>query len=460
MFLHVVDLDGAFSGKLTNASIIGDICEAVDIPVEVGGGIRSEEAIETYLEAGVNRVIIGSKAVEDPEFITAMAKKYGSSLAVSIDAKGDVVATRGWVDGSDKKVLPFAQSMLDIGINTLVYTDISRDGMLTGPNFEMLSQLQQLPFIRLIASGGMSSIADLKKLQAMGVYGAITGKALYEGQNHDGRNPRIRGNVRCWQNVLYRAWTSAMAASSKASSLNISRTSTIPSNWGKFYSDQLADELVFYDITATHEKRHIFIDVVRAVAEAITIPFTIGGGISSIDDFHQVLRAGADKVSVNSAAVRRPELIREAAQRFGSQCVVLSIDAKRDNHGSWQVYVEGGRKNTGIDAIAWAKQGVALGAGEICMNSMDADGEKGRLRPGTEPPPGDGTACAHHRFRRCRHDAGFQGCLRRRRRCRSGRFGLPLRPDRHPRFEDLFTGTGNSHERGRRINGKCIDERH
>ena len=173
MFLHVVDLDGAFSGTLTNASIIGDICEAVDIPVEVGGGIRSEEAIETYLEAGVNRVIIGSKAVEDPKFITAMAKKYGSSLAVSIDAK---------VDGSDKKVLPFAQSMLDIGINTLVYTDISRDGMLTGPNFEMLSQLQQLPFIRLIASGGMSSIDDLKKLQAMGVYGAITGKALYEGK--------------------------------------------------------------------------------------------------------------------------------------------------------------------------------------------------------------------------------------------------------------------------------------
>ena len=148
-----------------------------------------------------------------------------------------------------------------------------------------------------------------------------------------------------------------------------------PVKLGKFYSEQGADELVFYDITATHEKRNIFIDVVRAVAEAIDIPFTIGGGIASIDDFHQVLRAGADKVSVNSAAVMRPDLIREAALRFGSQCVVLSIDAKRDGRG-WQVYVEGGRKNTGIDAIAWAKQGVALGAGEICMNSMDADGEK------------------------------------------------------------------------------------
>lgn len=149
-----------------------------------------------------------------------------------------------------------------------------------------------------------------------------------------------------------------------------------PVKLGKFYSEQGADELVFYDITATHEKRNIFIDVVRDVAEAIDIPFTIGGGIASIDDFHQVLRAGADKVSVNSAAVMRPDLIREAALRFGSQCVVLSIDAKRDGRGGWQVYVEGGRKNTGIDAIAWAKQGVALGAGEICINSMDADGEK------------------------------------------------------------------------------------
>ena len=180
--LHLIDLEGAKNGGTPNLETIVAVKKSSGLFCQVGGGIRSEEAIETYLEAGVNRVIIGSKAVEDPKFITAMAKKYGSSLAVSIDAKGDVVATRGWVDGSDKKVLPFAQSMLDIGINTLVYTDISRDGMLTGPNFEMLSQLQQLPFIRLIASGGMSSIDDLKKLQAMGVYGAITGKALYEGK--------------------------------------------------------------------------------------------------------------------------------------------------------------------------------------------------------------------------------------------------------------------------------------
>ncbi len=149
-----------------------------------------------------------------------------------------------------------------------------------------------------------------------------------------------------------------------------------PVKLGKYYSEQLADELVFYDITASYENRGIFIDIVRQVAENINIPFTIGGGIRSIDDFHDVLRAGADKVSVNSAAVTNPELIREAAQRFGNQCVVLSIDAKRNGAGSWQVYVKGGRENTGIDAISWAKQGVALGAGEICINSMDSDGEK------------------------------------------------------------------------------------
>ena len=145
---------------------------------------------------------------------------------------------------------------------------------------------------------------------------------------------------------------------------------------GRRYSHEGADELVFYDITASYEERDIFLDIVERVAEAVRIPFTIGGGISSAEDFRRALLAGADKVSVNSAAVRRPELIREAALRFGKQCVVLSIDAKRNNKNSWDVYVKGGRENTGIDAIEWAQRGEALGAGEICINSIDTDGVK------------------------------------------------------------------------------------
>ncbi|MPW25354.1 imidazole glycerol phosphate synthase subunit HisF [Alkalibaculum sp. M08DMB] len=146
---------------------------------------------------------------------------------------------------------------------------------------------------------------------------------------------------------------------------------------GKYYSDQCADELVFYDITASHEERNIFLNIIERVAETICIPFTIGGGIRSVEDFRKVLLAGADKVSINSAAVSNPDLIKEAALKFGSQCVVLSIDAKKNTKGSWDVYIKGGRENTGIDAIAWAKQGESLGAGEICINSIDTDGVKG-----------------------------------------------------------------------------------
>lgn len=145
---------------------------------------------------------------------------------------------------------------------------------------------------------------------------------------------------------------------------------------GKFYSDSGADELVFYDITATHEGRETFVDTVKAIAEELTIPFTVGGGIRKADDFRTMLLAGADKVSVNSAAVMHPEIIRESAERFGNQCVVLSIDGKRNDDGSWDVYIEGGRKNTGISVLEWARKGMELGAGEICMNSIDTDGEK------------------------------------------------------------------------------------
>lgn len=145
---------------------------------------------------------------------------------------------------------------------------------------------------------------------------------------------------------------------------------------GKYYSDSGADELASYDITATHEGRETFVDTVKAIAEELTIPFTVGGGIRKADDFRTMLLAGADKVSVNSAAVMHPEIIRESAERFGNQCVVLSIDGKRNDQGGWDVYIEGGRKNTGISVLEWARKGMELGAGEICMNSIDTDGEK------------------------------------------------------------------------------------
>lgn len=141
------------------------------------------------------------------------------------------------------------------------------------------------------------------------------------------------------------------------------------------YDKQEADELVLLDITATHEGRSTMIDIVSKVANTVFIPFTVGGGIKSVDDFKELLRAGADKISVNSAAVRNPDLINEAAYKFGSQCVVVAIDAKK-NENSWEVYLNGGRIPTGIDAVEWAKEAERRGAGEILLTSMDKDGQK------------------------------------------------------------------------------------
>jgi cyclase len=154
-----------------------------------------------------------------------------------------------------------------------------------------------------------------------------------------------------------------------------------PVEQARVYDQEGADELVFLDITATHESRDIVVDMVRRVADAVFIPFTVGGGIRNVDDMRAILLAGADKVSVNSAAVRNPEIVSEGAKRFGSQCIVVAIDARRRQGDDlaargqgWDVYVSGGRINTELDAVAWAKKVEALGAGEILLTSMDGDG--------------------------------------------------------------------------------------
>lgn len=149
-----------------------------------------------------------------------------------------------------------------------------------------------------------------------------------------------------------------------------------PVECGKYYSDMGADELVFYDIGAAFQERGITVDLVEKIAVGVKIPFTVGGGIRTINDFYSVLGAGADKVSVNSAALASPELISQGAGRFGRQCVVLSIDAKKEENGEWRVYTHGGRRQTKWEATAWAKQGEILGAGEIVINAIHTDGMK------------------------------------------------------------------------------------
>lgn len=148
-----------------------------------------------------------------------------------------------------------------------------------------------------------------------------------------------------------------------------------PIELARYYSEHGADELVFYDITASVEDRQLFTDILREVASQIFIPLTVGGGINTVDDFDRVLKCGADKVSVNSGAIRNPELIRAAAERYGNQCVVISADVKRVD-GEFRVFAKGGREDTGMEAVSWIQKCVALGAGEIVVNSIDTDGVK------------------------------------------------------------------------------------
>ncbi|WP_439020143.1 1-(5-phosphoribosyl)-5-[(5-phosphoribosylamino)methylideneamino]imidazole-4-carboxamide isomerase [Bacillus thuringiensis] len=178
--LHIVDLDGAIAGESLNLSVIERICRAIRIPVQVGGGVRSLAAVEKLLLVGVDKVILGTAALYDKSFLEEAIRLYKEKIIVGIDAKNGFVATRGWLDVSEISYIDLAKQMEKLGVQTLVFTDISKDGTLAGPNFEQLTSLQNSVDIRLIASGGVATIRDIKKLKAMNIYGVIIGKAFYE----------------------------------------------------------------------------------------------------------------------------------------------------------------------------------------------------------------------------------------------------------------------------------------
>jgi len=180
-FIHVVDLDGALKGRGVNADIIKSICKSVNVPVQTGGGIRTIEDIETMLSCGINRVIIGTKAVSDSEFIKRAVDKYKEKIVIGIDAKDSMVAIEGWEAVSDFTAVDFAKKMCDIGVGTIVYTDIATDGTLKGPNVEAMKEMASAVNADIIASGGIGNISHIESLKDTGVEGVIIGRALYTG---------------------------------------------------------------------------------------------------------------------------------------------------------------------------------------------------------------------------------------------------------------------------------------
>ncbi|MCZ2257843.1 1-(5-phosphoribosyl)-5-[(5-phosphoribosylamino)methylideneamino]imidazole-4-carboxamide isomerase [Sporosarcina sp. G11-34] len=180
-YLHLIDLDGAKSGNSSNREAIQAVAKAVSIPVQVGGGIRSMEIIDAHIESGVSRVIIGTAAISDKVFLKEAVEKYGDKIAVSIDARNGFVATDGWTETSDVQAIDLLKELEKLGVKTVIYTDIFKDGMMQGPNFEELDAVNRASSIDVIASGGVSTEGNIKQLKTMDLYGAIIGKALYDG---------------------------------------------------------------------------------------------------------------------------------------------------------------------------------------------------------------------------------------------------------------------------------------
>lgn len=190
-FLHLVDLDGARNEEIINRESIEKIAKNIDLPIQVGGGIRSEKRVEELLKIGVQRVIVGTIAIENKELLKRLVSKYEDKIIVSIDAKNGKVALRGWEVISEVNSLDLCKELEIIGVKTIVYTDISKDGMLQGPNFEIYEELSKKTSLNIIASGGITSIDDIKKLNEMDLYGAIIGKALYN------ENLKLKDVIEC-----------------------------------------------------------------------------------------------------------------------------------------------------------------------------------------------------------------------------------------------------------------------
>lgn len=180
-YIHMVDLDGAKNGEKTNAELFVKLARTINVPIELGGGIRNMETVEFYLDNGISRVILGSAALHNKDFCARAVDKYGEKIAVGIDAKDGKVSTSGWLETSDVDYIEFAKEMQSVGVKNIIFTDISKDGTLAGPNLQMLQDLKNALSIDITASGGVKDITDIENLMKMELYGAIAGRSIYDG---------------------------------------------------------------------------------------------------------------------------------------------------------------------------------------------------------------------------------------------------------------------------------------
>jgi cyclase len=378
--LHIVDLEGSRTGAPVETKNVARLA-ARDLRVQVGGGIRSVDDARRWLDCGAQKVVIGTVAADAPNTLRAIVDAVGAERVIAaVDVRDGVVRVAGWERDAQRSLAAVLASIRENGIEEILITDIARDGVMRGPSFAMYRDLRRTGFspssraearpTSMIASGGVSTIGDVVSLARLpNVSGCVIGKALLD-RRIDLAEARARAAV---PNAIPERVIPCLDVRDgrvvKGVNFADIRDAGDPVECAKRYEAEGADELVILDISATDHGRQTALETVHRVAEALFIPLTVGGGVRSVDDFRSMLRAGADRVAINTAALQNPQLIADCASEFGVQAVVLSCDAK-----DGQAMVRSGKESTGIDAVEWCAEAERLGAGEILLTSVNRDG--------------------------------------------------------------------------------------
>ena len=406
--LHLVDLEGSRSGRPVATSIVQRL-SARSLRVQVGGGIRTIEDARTWIASGAERVVVGTVAAESPAVLEQMVREFGADRIIpAIDVRDGVIRVAGWQrDAAITPEMLFAR-LEALGIDEALVTDIAKDGAMRGPSFSLYRALREQTTIRLIASGGVSTLSDIVSLSRHpNLSGCVIGRALLDRRiDLSEARARVASPNAIPERVIPCLDVRDGRVVKGVNFVDI-RDAGDPVECAIRYEAEGADELVILDISATDANRSTSLDIVRRVSESLFIPLTVGGGVRTVDDFRALLRAGADRVAINTAAIRDPELIRRCSEEFGVQAVVLSCDARRssdnstgsfsasargqDAHGPagrdagvpnglphprFEAMIRGGKASSGLDAVEWCRRAEELGAGEILLTSVDRDGTK------------------------------------------------------------------------------------
>ena len=435
--LHVVDLDGAFAGSPQQTELIRKIVAACPLPVEVGGGIRDRAAIETVIALGASFVVLGTAAVRSPALVEEACRAHPGKIIVAVDARDGIVAVDGWTAASNVTAIELGQRAAELGRGRAA----------------LHGRLARRPARRPERRGDRAARA--RRVVRGDRVGRRRQPRSSRARCATRGSPRSSSDARCtiaaspsnrpprWRTMLARRLIPCLDVKDGRVVKGINflelRDAGDPVEQAAAYESQGADELCYLDISASPEGRSTIVDIVRRTADQVFMPLTVGGGVRSVADAERLLLAGADKIAVNTAAIRTPELVAEIAERFGNQAIVVAVDAKRRGRSDdgWQVFSHGGRTPEGLDALEWCRSMAELGAGELLVTSMDRDGTGTWLRRRADPRGRVRVSDARDRIgrrREARRSGRWPGSGR---RCRSGGIDLPLRPAHDRRSQGI-----------------------